>query len=62
MPIRNPRLCPVTRALDGIKDISFNRLTAHDVVRHRLVGEIVAAYEDFDTRRQSMRSTEQGAR
>ncbi|HEX7739135.1 MAG TPA: PhoH family protein [Marmoricola sp.] len=34
--------------LDGIEDISFNRLTAHDVVRHRLVGEIVAAYEVFD--------------
>ncbi|MGH3413045.1 MAG: PhoH family protein [Marmoricola sp.] len=37
--------------LDGIKDLSFNRLTAHDVVRHRLVGEIVAAYEEFDARR-----------
>ena len=34
--------------LDGVKDISFNRLTAHDVVRHRLVGEIVAAYDHFD--------------
>jgi len=36
--------------LDGIEDISFNRLTAHDVVRHRLVGEIVAAYDQFDDR------------
>jgi phosphate starvation-inducible PhoH-like protein len=36
--------------LDGIEDVSFNRLTAHDVVRHRLVGKIVAAYEAFDTR------------
>ncbi|HET7682846.1 MAG TPA: PhoH family protein [Marmoricola sp.] len=43
--------------LDGIEDISFNRLTAHDVVRHRLVGQIVAAYDDFDNRRQ-VRSTE----
>ena len=34
--------------LDGIKDVSFNRLTAHDVVRHRLVAEIVAAYDEFD--------------
>jgi len=34
--------------LDDIEDISFNRLTAHDVVRHRLVGKIVAAYEEFD--------------
>ncbi|WP_310964160.1 PhoH family protein [Nocardioides terrisoli] len=38
--------------LDNIKDVSFNRLTAHDVVRHRLVGEIVAAYDEFDARRQ----------
>jgi phosphate starvation-inducible protein PhoH and related proteins len=35
--------------LDDVEDISFNRLTAHDVVRHRLVGKIVAAYEHFDT-------------
>jgi phosphate starvation-inducible PhoH-like protein len=34
--------------LEGIKDISFNRLTAHDVVRHKLVGHIVAAYDEFD--------------
>ncbi len=34
--------------LDDVDDISFQRLTAHDVVRHRLVGRIVAAYEDFD--------------
>jgi len=36
--------------LDGIEDVSFQRLTAHDVVRHRLVGKIVAAYDDFDAR------------
>jgi phosphate starvation-inducible PhoH-like protein len=34
--------------LDEVEDISFNRLTAHDVVRHRLVGQIVAAYEAHD--------------
>jgi phosphate starvation-inducible PhoH-like protein len=34
--------------LDGIKDISFNRLTSHDVVRHKLVGHIVAAYDEHD--------------
>jgi phosphate starvation-inducible protein PhoH and related proteins len=34
--------------LDEVEDISFNRLTAHDVVRHRLVGKIVAAYEAHD--------------
>jgi phosphate starvation-inducible PhoH-like protein len=36
--------------LDDVEDISFNRLTAHDVVRHRLVGKIVAAYDEFDAR------------
>ena len=36
--------------LDDVEDISFCRLTAHDVVRHRLVGKIVAAYEEFDAR------------
>ena len=38
----------VEEILDGVEDLSFNRLTAHDVVRHRLVGKIVAAYEEFD--------------
>ena len=36
--------------LDGVEDIVFNRLTSHDVVRHRLVGKIVAAYDEFDAR------------
>ena len=33
----------VEEILDEIDDISFNRLTSHDVVRHKLVGRIVAA-------------------
>ena len=36
--------------LDGVEDVSFNRLTGHDVVRHRLVGRIVAAYDEFEAR------------
>lgn len=36
--------------LDGIDDLTFQRLTSHDVVRHKLVGRIVAAYDDFDAR------------
>jgi phosphate starvation-inducible PhoH-like protein len=36
--------------LNELDDVSFQRLTAHDVVRHKLVGEIVAAYEDYDAR------------
>jgi phosphate starvation-inducible protein PhoH and related proteins len=40
----------VEEILTGVEDLSFNRLTSHDVVRHRLVGRIVAAYEEFDAR------------
>ncbi|MET1061169.1 MAG: PhoH family protein, partial [Nocardioides sp.] len=36
--------------LDGVEDVVFNRLTSHDVVRHRLVGRIVAAYDEHDAR------------
>ncbi|MCH8612795.1 PhoH family protein [Arsenicicoccus dermatophilus] len=34
--------------LDGVEDIHFAELTPQDVVRHRLVGEIVAAYGEWD--------------
>jgi phosphate starvation-inducible PhoH-like protein len=37
--------------LEGLADVSFQRLTAHDVVRHKLVGQIVAAYDEFDAGR-----------
>ena len=36
--------------LDGLDDVHFARLTSHDVVRHRLVGDIVDAYERYDAR------------
>jgi phosphate starvation-inducible PhoH-like protein len=35
--------------LDGIDDISFRTLTSKDVVRHKLVGQIVDAYNRHDT-------------
>jgi phosphate starvation-inducible protein PhoH and related proteins len=34
--------------LDGIPDIHFSMLTSQDVVRHKLVGKIVDAYERYD--------------
>jgi phosphate starvation-inducible PhoH-like protein len=34
--------------LDDIPDIHFSRLTSADVVRHKLVGKIVDAYERYD--------------
>lgn len=34
--------------LEGIDDVHFSRLTSQDVVRHKLVGRIVDAYEKYD--------------
>ncbi|WP_392753890.1 PhoH family protein [Streptomyces sp. LN590] len=36
--------------LDGVQDVHFSRLTSQDVVRHKLVGRIVDAYEKYDNR------------
>jgi len=38
----------VQEILDGIPDIHFSFLTSQDVVRHKLVGKIVDAYERYD--------------
>jgi phosphate starvation-inducible PhoH-like protein len=35
--------------LGALDDISFIELTADDVVRHRLIGDIVKAYDAFDS-------------
>ena len=40
----------VQEILDGVEDIYFSRLTSHDVVRHRLVSDIVDAYAAYDAR------------
>jgi phosphate starvation-inducible protein PhoH and related proteins len=38
----------VSEILEGIDDVAFCRLNSRDVVRHRLVGQIVDAYERHD--------------
>ncbi|TCC32523.1 PhoH family protein [Kribbella sindirgiensis] len=38
----------VQEILEGVQDLTFCRLTAHDVVRHKLVGRIVSAYENYE--------------
>ncbi|MCX5412677.1 PhoH family protein [Streptomyces sp. NBC_00059] len=38
----------VQEILDGVDDVHFSRLTSQDVVRHKLVGRIVDAYEKYD--------------
>jgi phosphate starvation-inducible protein PhoH and related proteins len=40
----------VQNILDGIPDIHFAKLTSQDVVRHKLVGKIVDAYERYDAK------------
>ena len=49
----------VREILDGIEDVHFSMLTSHDVVRHRLVGDIVDAYARHDAAQESI---EVGAR
>ncbi|HHV21982.1 MAG TPA: PhoH family protein [Propionibacterium sp.] len=48
----------VRHILDGVDDISFCTLTNHDVVRHKLVGRIVAAYDRYE----SINEKQQGRR
>ena len=43
----------VREILDGLDDIHFALLTSSDVVRHRLVGEIVDAYGKWDEEREA---------
>ncbi|MBH1933163.1 PhoH family protein [Streptomyces sp. AV19] len=40
----------VQQILEGVEDVHFARLTSNDVVRHKLVGRIVDAYEKYDSR------------
>ncbi|GHF69784.1 PhoH family protein [Streptomyces griseosporeus] len=47
----------VQEILEGVEDVHFSRLSSHDVVRHKLVGRIVDAYEKYD----SKHGTENGA-
>jgi phosphate starvation-inducible PhoH-like protein len=44
--------------LDGVGDVYFSRLTSHDVVRHKLVADIVDAYEKYDARQESAINSE----
>lgn len=45
--------------LKDIDDIAFLELTAEDVVRHRLIGDIVKAYDTFDEAKQALRTIRQ---
>ena len=45
---KNSGLATIRKILDGVDDICFMDLTAEDVVRHRLISDIVSAYEKFE--------------
>ena len=52
----------VQEILDGIPDIHFARLDSSDVVRHKLVGKIVDAYERYDAKAMRESSRKPGDR
>jgi phosphate starvation-inducible PhoH-like protein len=45
----------VQEILSGLHDVHFSWLTSHDVVRHKLVGRIVAAYDAYEADRDESR-------
>ena len=46
----------ISNILQDIDDIAFLELTAEDVVRHRLIGDIVQAYEKYDEAKSAPRN------
>jgi phosphate starvation-inducible protein PhoH and related proteins len=49
----------VQEILHGLDDVNFSQLTSHDVVRHRLVSDIVDAYGRWDAARNTTQQTAQ---
>ncbi|WP_234539373.1 PhoH family protein [Streptomyces sp. R39] len=52
----------VQEILEGVQDVHFSRLSSHDVVRHKLVGRIVDAYEQYDSTHGTENGTHKGGR
>ncbi|MGW0820007.1 PhoH family protein [Streptomyces sp. NPDC002845] len=50
----------VQEILEGVDDVHFSRLSSHDVVRHKLVGRIVDAYEKYDDKHGTDNGTHKG--
>lgn len=49
---KNSGLATIRKILAGVDDIAFLDLSAEDVVRHRLISDIVSAYEAYDEQRE----------
>jgi phosphate starvation-inducible PhoH-like protein len=52
-PEQRSGLVVVRDILDAVQDISFVRFGGEDVVRHKLVQRIVAAYDEHSERRKA---------
>ncbi|MFI1508970.1 PhoH family protein [Streptomyces sp. NPDC020597] len=52
----------VQEILEGVDDVHFSRLSSQDVVRHKLVGRIVDAYEKYDSHNGTENGAHQGGR
>jgi phosphate starvation-inducible PhoH-like protein len=48
--------------LEGVNDIHFSRLSSQDVVRHKLVTDIVDAYTRYDEAKGDSEAADQGPR
>ncbi|MCC9704284.1 PhoH family protein [Streptomyces sp. MNU76] len=48
--------------LEGLDDVHFSRLSSQDVVRHKLVGRIVDAYEKYDSEHGTENGSHKGGR
>jgi phosphate starvation-inducible PhoH-like protein len=55
-------LVEAIHVLDGIDDIAIHHFTERDVVRHRLVQQIILAYEKYDKERQEKMNERQSGR
>ena len=51
-------LIEASKILEDIEDIAIHRFTERDVVRHRLVREIIAAYEKYDAKKAEEKKAE----
>ena len=50
---RRSGLVEAVKVLKNVEDISINRFTEKDVVRHKLVSDIIKAYEKYNNERKS---------
>ena len=55
-------LVEAIHVLDGMDDIAIHHFTERDVVRHRLVQQIILAYEKYDKERQEKMNERQSGR